>query len=158
EVVEAKQGDHLGHAPLGRFGIHAVHLGDELQELAARELVVQIRLIGHVADELPSLVPLADDVETADPQRAARGKEQADHELDGRGLAGAVGAKKGEQLAGLNAQVQVVDGGLGAVVLGDVVDFDHLLTWISKKTHAKTQRRKEINQESWAVIVLNGAA
>ena len=65
-------------------------------------------------------------VEAADADRAGGREEQAAHQLEGGRLAGAVGAEEGEQLAGLDVQAQAVHRRLGAVVLGDVVELDHL--------------------------------
>src|SRR5262249_48739099 len=64
--------------------------------------------------------------QAADADGSRGGEEQAAQQLDGGGLAGAVGAEEGEQLARLDAQAQGIDRQLVAVLLGDVVEFDHL--------------------------------
>ena len=111
--------DPLGGPPR----LEAVHLHDELEELATGQLVVKIRLIGNVAQELASL--LARRVETTDPDRArGRSQQPADH-LDRGRLARAVGPEKREQLAGADLQVEPVDGALGPKPLGHAAYCDH---------------------------------
>ncbi len=55
--------------------LEAVHLHDELEELATGQLVVKIRLIGDVAQELACL--LARCVETTDPDACPRSEPAA---------------------------------------------------------------------------------
>ena len=50
---------------------------------------------------------------------AAGGREQAGEHLDGGGFAGAVGAEEAEELAGLDGEVDVVDGGEVAETAGE---------------------------------------
>ena len=50
----------------------AVHVGDELQKLSARKLVVKIRLVGHVAHELVGVPRLCNHVEVAHANRPRR--------------------------------------------------------------------------------------
>ena len=96
--------------------LEAVHLDDEPEELAPGQLVVEIRLVGDVAQKLPGL--LARRVEPADPDGArGRGEQPADH-LDRGRLARAVGPEEREELAGPDLQVEPVDGTLGTEPLG----------------------------------------
>ena len=46
--------------------VNPVHLSDELQEFSAGELVIQIRLVGHVTDQRGREAGLVDDVVAAD--------------------------------------------------------------------------------------------
>ena len=78
----------------------AVHVGDELQKLTAGQFLVQVGLVGNVADQLAGPVALFFQIETADADGAGSGKEQPADQFDGRGLAGAVRAQKGEQFPG----------------------------------------------------------
>ena len=61
--------------PLGRsVPIQPVHLHDELEEFPPGELVVKIRLVGNIAQQLPRL--LARGVEAPDPHRSRIGRQQ----------------------------------------------------------------------------------
>ena len=127
------QADAAGHA-LGiladgaaRARGQADHLQEHLDALAAlaagdleEPAVVVERLVGvQEAVEVGLLGQEADavlDLDVAgrlaeDPDAALAGVEQAEHHLDGRGLARAVGAQQAEDLALLDGQAQVADGG-----------------------------------------------
>ena len=99
----------------------------KLRHLPPRQLFVKVRLIGDVADALAGLISLGLQIEPGDANGAGIGKEQAAHQLDGRGLAGAVGPEEREELAAGHRQVQVIHGQLGAVLFGDVLQVDHYL-------------------------------
>ena len=53
-----------------------------------------------------------------------RWRGETDHHAHGGGLAGAVGAEEAGD-AGLDLERDMVDGGEGAVPLGEVLDWDH---------------------------------
>ena len=56
---------------------------------------------------------------------AVVGLEEAEEHVDGRCLAGAVGAEQGEDLAGLNAQAELVDRCVPTEVFGELDCFEH---------------------------------
>jgi hypothetical protein len=88
----------------------AVRLAAEPEVLAGGQLLVDARLLGHVADRLPDGAgPLAD-VEPVDPDVAGRRRQQGDQRLDRRGLAGAVGAQEPEELPPRHPDVDPADG------------------------------------------------
>ncbi len=98
------------------IAIQAVHLDDELEELATRQLVIQIGLVGHIAEELTSLE--ARSLEAADTHGPRAGSQQPANHLDRRRLARAVGPEEGEQLTRADFQVEPVNGTLGPEPLG----------------------------------------
>jgi hypothetical protein len=50
-------------------------------------------------------------------------------DLDGGGLAGSIGTEEGEHLAGLDRQVDAIDGAQIAVTLDETADFDGRHGW-----------------------------
>jgi hypothetical protein len=59
-----------------------------------------------------------------EPHLAARGLEQAQHQAQQRGLAGAVGTDDAEEVAGLDGEVDALQHRHFAVGEADVVDLD----------------------------------
>ena len=105
--------------------VQPAHLGGELQKLAAGELVVEERLLGHVADRAGGAADVADQVVPAHPHRARRRPQQSGEHLDGGRLAGPVGPQQREQLARRNRQRQPVHGDLAGVGPRHVVELNH---------------------------------
>jgi len=90
---------------------HAVELGEVAQVVVAGEPLVDAALAAEdVADPLPDLARVLDDVE-AEHVRGARGRDQErDQHLDRRGLAGAVRAEQPEQLALVDREADAAHG------------------------------------------------
>src|SRR5262249_5338463 len=104
--------------------------GDELQELAAREALVQERLVRDVAEQLPRPVAVVDQIVPTEAHASSRRKEQSAHHLDGGCLARSRRPQESEQLAHPDVEAEALDGGLIAVTLGDVVQLNHAdLAW-----------------------------
>ena len=59
-----------------------------------------------------------------DADGASVGVPEAEHQVDGRRLPGAVGTEQGDHLAGLHGQVDAVDGHGGAVRLAECPQLD----------------------------------
>ena len=103
----------------------ALGLGDALQRglqlhvLAARQQRVQRGLLQRGADRGAHGGALADDVVARHARRARGGRQQRGEHQDGGGLAGAVGAEEAVDLAGLDAQVDAVDGARAVLELAD---------------------------------------
>src|SRR4029077_6336995 len=68
---------------------------------------------------------LVEDVEPGDNRFAFRGRHVAGQNPHRRRLAGAVGAEEPEDLAALDAEADVVDGGHAAVAFREVLNLDH---------------------------------
>ena len=58
-------------------------------------------------------------------RRAPIGAQQAEHQSDGRRLAGAVRAQEPEDLPLLDPEGEIVDSGTSAEAFGQSLDFDH---------------------------------
>ena len=94
------------------------------QVLPHGQLGVEREGLGHEAD-VPARLHVAALDRLAEEQRRALGRrQQAGQHLHGGGLAAAVGAEKSEDLAALDAEVDVVDGGEVAELLGQAVRLD----------------------------------
>jgi hypothetical protein len=109
----------------GRFAVgHFEQPCDEVQVLANGEVVVEAKLLRHIADLALDGGRLGDDVQ---PQAGAaarvRGQEAAQH-ADAGGLAAAVGAEEAADAPGSHLDVDVVDHGTPAVVLGEASDVN----------------------------------
>src|SRR5207245_2821136 len=76
EVVQVEELDHLVDSVAAIIDRQTVHIRDELQEFTAGQLLVEVRQIGNIADELASLVTSRHHIETADTDRTGRGEEQ----------------------------------------------------------------------------------
>ena len=107
----------------------AGHPGPGAAGLRGGELTGEAALLEHDADPRPDGGALLEGVVAEHPDGAAAGRGQPLDELQGGGLAGAVGAEQGEQLAAADGEVDAADGvvlgGAGAVVAVQVGDLDH---------------------------------
>ena len=101
-----------------------VERGVEVDGLPDADLVGELALLELDADDAVELVAVALRVEPEHADRARVGRPQPADGLDGGGLAGAVGAEDGEDLARLDREGDAVDGRPVAVALGEVGDFD----------------------------------
>ena len=120
-----EQLDHVFH-PLGReLGRQAIHLGNELQELAPAELFVQEGLVRHIAEKASSLFPSLPQIAAANADRPFTGKKQSADHFDGRGLTCPIGAEEGKQFSLLDPQAEIAHGRFVPIVLGNVFEFDH---------------------------------
>ena len=106
------------------FG-EAFELGDELEVPAHRQLRVERRGLGQVADLLLRLEGRLEDIEAADLRLARGRRHEASEDLHRGRLAGAVGPQKTDDLALGDAEAERVDRDAVAVALGEVADFDH---------------------------------
>ena len=76
------------------------------------------------ADAVFQLTALRARVESEDGDLAPAAGTEAFENLDGGGLAGAVGAEQSEYFAGVDLKVNALDGGEIAVVFGKRADFN----------------------------------
>ena len=113
--------------PRGLSARHAVHLGDELKELAPRQFVIEVGLVGHIADSTGGFTDLGHRVIAIDEDAPGCGPEQADHHLDSSRLAGAIVAQQCEQLARLDPQVETPHRERVAVAARNAFELDHRL-------------------------------
>ena len=119
-------------APAARLrrtaGVEVEQPAVEVERLLGVEEAVEVRFLGQVADAFV-LVDVGGGL-AEDEGLAVGGEEQAEQQLDGGGLAGAVGAEQAEDFALVDLEVEGVQGGLllpapeVAVDLGQVARFD----------------------------------
>ena len=96
----------------------AVELGGVAQVLAAREAAVEPDVVGQVADLALDRERLAGRIQADDADDAAGRLGEAEQHEHGRRLARAVGPQEAEDLAGVDREVERVDRGEVAVLLG----------------------------------------
>ena len=94
-----------------------IQRGHEAQRVATGHPVVEARILGEVAD-LAAVARAGADRDARDGGRAAGRGGQAGEELDGRRLAGAVGAEEAVDGAGRHVQAEVGQRRHAGVVLG----------------------------------------
>src|SRR5262249_18544131 len=111
---EIHQRQQVGRARLERLGGHAVHLSDEAERFGGGEPVEQREILRHDAHPPLDLHRRRRGVEPEDAHVARRGTQQPGEALDGRRLAGAVGAEKAVEAARRHAQIDAVDRALRA--------------------------------------------
>ena len=117
---------HRGHARLALGPRHALDARAEVEILAHAHVGVERRRLGQIAGAALGLDRLLDEIEAGHDGGALGGRHVAGEHAHGRGLAGAVRAEKAEDLAAFDREADVVDGGEGAVPLGEVLDLDHV--------------------------------
>ena len=89
----------------------AVELAEHPELLAdGQDAVARLLAAGDHVHDPADLLGLADDVEAEDPRRPLGRQEQRRQDLDQRRLAGAVRAEQAEELAGLDLEVDAVEG------------------------------------------------
>ena len=98
----------LANALLPVFGAHAENIGDEIQVLDARHVLIQIGIVGDIGHVPLARNGLGADGLAADHDLAGVKLQDARHRLEGGGLAGAVVSDEAVDLAGLNVQAQIV--------------------------------------------------
>jgi hypothetical protein len=103
-----------------------VHLADELEDLAAAQIIIEQRIIRKITDVPFHFDAISVAVEPVD-RHAAAGRDQDAHQhANGGGLAGAVGPEKPEHLASLDGQIEVAHGRELAVRLREMLERNHL--------------------------------
>ena len=107
-----------------RVGWIGVERGEQPDGLGHRHPVGELALLELDSHEGPELVAVLDGIKPEDPDRSRVGSAQAGDRLDRRGLPCAVRPEDAEDLSLFDGEGNAVDGRLGAVALGDVVDFD----------------------------------
>src|SRR4029078_461757 len=98
--------------------------GEELDVLLDREVVVERKLLRHIADAPLDLFGWKTDADPSHHGASRRGGHQPAQHPDGSGFAGAVRSQEAEDLARLDVQVQVGNGGEIAEALGQFLDAD----------------------------------
>ena len=124
-VAEAARVGHLADAPRLFRSRHPAHRRHEGQVVVGDHVVVERRILGHIADALADSERLLAHVHAIDEDGAFGRGQVAGDDLHRRRLAGAVGAEEAEDFALLHLERNGVDGALGAVGLGESAYLDH---------------------------------
>ena len=117
----------------------AVELAGENQVLVHGQLVVERKLLRHVADHFLDLVAFARDVEAGDSRRAFRRFENAAKHADDGGFAGAVRPEKSEDRTARDGEADVIDGRESAEAFRQPLALDHCVAHGSESIR-KTSR------------------
>jgi hypothetical protein len=102
----------------------AVHAADEAQVLLAGQPFEQVQTVGNDADAAFDRDRIADDVVAQHQRAPLRWRQQPGEDVDGGGLARAVGAEEPEERAFGHAQRQRIDGDLIAEATGQPLGHD----------------------------------
>src|SRR5450631_703163 len=102
-----------------------MHFADELQDLAAAQIVVKNRAIGQVPHMTFDLRSVSMTVEASDSDMAAARHQNAHHHADRGRFAGTVGSEKAEHLAARHRQRQRCKRPKGAISLRQFREFNH---------------------------------
>jgi hypothetical protein len=123
---QAEQFEQLRASRCRRFRIQMVQAGDELEVLVRGQAFVERRRLRHVSEPPLDLERLCEYIEPADRRAALISPDEACEDFHRRRLAGAVRAKKAEDLARLDVEIEFGHGQLGPVVLGEAFGADHV--------------------------------
>ena len=104
---------------------HAVEAREEAEVLFHGQLGVRALALGDEADDAAEARFVAGDAEARDLGRAARGAEDAGEDVEEGGLARAVGAQEGDDLAGGHVQRDALERVPLAVVAREVPGAEH---------------------------------
>ncbi len=108
---------------------HAEVAGLELERLLDGEEGIEVDLLRHQPHRSAREAVVAHHVVAEHFHRALAGERRAGHQADERGLACAVRAQEREDLAAVDVEVEVIEGGESAVALGRAAQanrFHHL--------------------------------
>src|SRR5262249_38275479 len=103
--------EQSGDAASATRAVKAQEAAEVVQKLLSSEVVVEIRILGKVAE--PALDPEVAGRPAHDPRVAGGWKHQLQQKLQRGRLAGAVGAEEAEHLAGLDLKRQAIESAAG---------------------------------------------
>jgi hypothetical protein len=120
---------HDRRHPLPAFSRgNALDAGDEVEIFTCRHLGIERRRLRQVPGAPLGGDRVVENVVSRDHGAPFGRRHIARENPHRRGFARAVRAKKAEDLSALDPETDVVDGGHGAVALGDVLNLDHTST------------------------------
>jgi hypothetical protein len=104
---------------------HLVDLGGEGEVLPHGQVLEEPRLIGKKRELALGRDGIGGEVDARDSQGPRRRRDDAGGAAEGGGLARAVGSDQAHDLARLDREREVMDGGEVAIALGEAADFNH---------------------------------
>ena len=123
-LVQADVAQRLGGALLGRGRREAGHPAQVGDELGGGDVRRQAVVLGHVAGQRPDPLPVLAAVGAEHAGLPARGRQQAEQDLDQGGLARAVGADQAGDARPDGHGERVQRGDRARVLLGQLEGFD----------------------------------
>ena len=105
--------------------LHAVGTGIEFQIFHHLQIVIHTEKIRHIADDLFQPVIILKKLDIINVNFSRIRFEKSRHDFHGRGLPGAVGPHKTEDLSPVNLQIQTVQRRMSAITLRQISDFQH---------------------------------
>src|SRR5437588_8760962 len=135
-LLDAQLLEQLRAAALDLLRLHPRHAPEDRQRLPRREVAGDLMPLRQVPHAAPALRIAG--WQAADARLAAGGAGEAEEDLDGGRLAGAVGAEQAEHLAGPNREVDAVErrdarGAQRAAIdfpeAGDLDDWGRHILW-----------------------------
>ena len=124
-LAEPEQLEQLVAPGSRRLRLEMMQARDQLEILHGGQRIVDGGRLGHVPDSALDLEWLRDHIEARDESQTRRRANQSRQDLHGRGFAGAVRAEETEDLARLDAEVQIVEGLFAAIAAREVFSPDH---------------------------------
>ena len=89
---------HLINAPGELPAPQAVYAAIKMQILLHRQVSIEGKLLRHIADALPGLVPVAAHIYSPHKKLPGGGRQQAAQHTEGSGFPGAIGAQHAKDL------------------------------------------------------------
>ena len=122
--LQTGEGEEFFDACAGGGGRQTVGSSVEVEVFLDGEVFVEAELLRHVADVALDVSGVLADVHAEDGGVAGGEGDEAAEGSDDGGFAGAVGAEEAEELAAVEVEADVVDGGEGAEAEGEVLGVD----------------------------------
>ena len=123
----SRASSRFGLAKGRRFG-QTVCSAEEDEVLGDGHVVVQAEGLGHVAKQEPRAAHVGEGIRTVQSDASPEGPDERRRNVQGRGLAGSVGADEAHDLTGLDGEIHPPKDVVVSEPLSDSVQRDHGLT------------------------------
>ena len=140
-IFEAAEAYHVVRPRANPVGGHAAQPAHVAEILADGHLGVERHRLRQIANVPPRLQRFVDDVAPRHRRRPACGRQKPGDDLHGGGLARAVRSEKADNLALLDREANVGDGGKVPEVFGYAIHFNHMKTAHPPARLRRTRRR-----------------
>ena len=124
--LQAERTKQLVAPLLEILSVHAVGRGHEMKVIADGQILVEVGIVGNVAEVFArgERLPFVIEREAGDPDPPPGRLLQAADQLGGGGLAAPIGAHQSDALAGEDGEVKRLQGRDRTVVAAEVVCFE----------------------------------
>ena len=120
----------------------------QLAVLGHRQVLKQVRFVGHECQPPLCLHRVVDDVVAANRHRAAGRTLDADDATQGGSLARSVGPDQADDLFWLHVEGEIVDGGELTGPLGEMGNRDHVKSILLRPSSAATKETKVATKDT----------